>query len=166
MVSHADNSVKVPEDLQSILTDSSLHNSSAELTTKEILSRYGDIVRGNVQTSQATVQAADAPAQGPLSASSSNRSAGPVAQRVDVDPYQANAWQKQSSVRHVQNNYPSGGSGTGWNAPQQNFNFTGPSSPYARDRSDSNGSQGSFVHVQREGRQSYQPRPGTLGVTG
>jgi hypothetical protein len=152
---------QVPEDLQSILTDSSLHDGSAELTTKEILQRYGHVGRGNVQASQASVQAADAPAKGPLSASGSNRPTGPLATRVDVDPSQANAWQKQSSVRHVQNAYPAGGNGSGLNAPQQDFNFGAPSSPYARTRSGSQGSQGSFGG----GRQSYQPRPGTLGVT-
>lgn len=154
--------IQVPEDLQSILTDSSLHDGSAELTTKEILVRYGDIVKGNVQSNQPFVQAADAPAQVPLSASSS-RSPGPVATRVDVDPYQANAWQKQSSVRHVQNAYPAGSNGAGLSAPQQEFNFSAPNSPYARDRSGSQGSQGSFGQV--GGRQSYQNRPGTLGVT-
>jgi hypothetical protein len=156
-------SLQVPEDLQSILTDSSLHDGSAELTTKEILLRYGHIVKGHVQANQASVQAADAPAQGPLSASSSNKAPGPVATRVDVDPYQANAWQKQSSVRHVQNAYPAGGSGAGLSAPQQDFNFSAPGSPYARDRSGSQGSQSSFG--QAGGRQSYQTRPGTLGVT-
>lgn len=154
---------QVPEDLQSILTDSSLHDGSAELTTKEILQRYGDIVKGNVHANQASVQAADAPVQGPLSASSSNKSTGPVATRVDVDPYQTNAWQKQSSVRHVQNAHPASGSGAALSAPHQDFNFSTPSSPYARDRSGSQGSQNSFG--QAGGRQSYQPRPGTLGVT-
>jgi hypothetical protein len=154
--------LQVPEDLQSILTDSNLHDGSAELTTKEILIRYGHIVKGNVHANQASVQAADAPAQGPLVASSSNRPTGPVATRVDVDPYQANAWQQQSSVRHVQNAYPSGSGGAGLTAPQQEFNFNVPVSPYARNRSGSQGSQNSLG--QAGGRQSYQTRPGTLGV--
>lgn len=155
-------SFQVPEDLQSILTDSNLHDGSAELTTKEILLRYGDIVKGNVQANQASVQAADAPARGPLAASSANKSTSPVATRVDVDPYQANAWQKQSSVRHVQNAYPPGSSGVGLTASQQEFNFNASGSPYARNRAGSQGSQNSFG--QAGGRQSYQTRPGTLGV--
>jgi len=150
--------IQVPEDLQSILTDSSLHNSSADLTTKEILSRYGDIVKGNIQTSQRTVQGPDAPAQGPLSTTNSNRSAnGPVATRVDVNPYQATAWQKQSSARPVQN------AASGASAPQHDFNFNAPSSSYDRDRSGSQGSQGS--HGTPSARQSYQPRSGAMGVT-
>lgn len=34
---------KVPEDLQSILNDTTLFNNTAEITTKEILKRYADI---------------------------------------------------------------------------------------------------------------------------
>lgn len=144
----------MPEDLQSILTDSTLHNGSAELTTKEILSRYGDIAKGNVQLTHRTAQAPDAPAQGQLSASSSSRS-NPVAMRVESDPSQATAWQKQSSVRPVQN------TSANPTAPQHDFDFNAPQSPYARDRSGSQGSQGSQANP--NGRQSYQHRPG-LGV--
>merc|ERR1712230_261346 len=143
---------EVPEDLQSILTDSSLHNSSAELTTKEILSRYGDIVRGNV--AKQTVQAADAPAQGTTSAHGSTKSANPVAMRVDVDPSQANAWQKQSSVRPVQNFGPP-------SQQQQTFEYGAPNQPYSRGHADSDSDQASF----NASRQSYGNKP-QLGVTG
>ena len=137
--SRALTSNQVPEDLQSILTDSGLHSNSAELTTKEILSRYGDIVRGNVQASQRFVQGPDAPAQqSPLSATNSARGTpnGPVVQRVDADPYQSNAWQIQSSVRPVQN--------AAAGPMADNFAYAAPSSPNARQRSESQGSQGSL----------------------
>ena len=148
----------MPEDLQSILTDSSLHNGSAEITTKEILTRYGDIARGNVATSQRTVQGPDAPVSGPLSASNSlnNRSNGPVATRIDVNTSQQDAWQKQSSVRPVQN--------AAADAPAHGFNFATPDSPYARERGGSQSSQGSYSVGNQRG--SYQQKPGSLGVTG
>ena len=149
--------VKVPEDLQSILTDSGLHNSSAELTTKEILSRYGDIVRGNVQ--RHTAQAPDGPAQVSISGSYSYKSNGPIVTRIDEDPSQANAWQKQSSVRPVQNTNTS----TAGMIGQQDFDFGTVNSPYARERSGSVGSQGSYGG--QSARQSFHSKPGTLGVT-
>lgn len=141
--------LQVPEDLQSILTDSSLHNSSAELTTKEILSRYGDIVRGNV--AKQTVQAADMPVQA-SSATGSTKGNNPVAMRVDVDPSQATAWQKQSSVRPVQNFGPP-------SQKPQAHDYAAPNQPYSRSRADSDSSQASF-NAQR---QSYGNKP-PLGV--
>jgi hypothetical protein len=144
--------MQVPEDLQSILTDSTLHNSPADLTTKEILSRYGDIVRGNV--AKQTVQAADAPAKTtPSSATASTKGSTPIAMRVDADPSQANAWQKQSSVRPVQNFGP-GSKG-------QDLDYAAPNKPFARTRADSDSSQASYGD-QRDGRQSYGNKP--LGV--
>ena len=140
--------------MQSILTDTSLHSGPAELTTKEILSRYGHIAKGQVQ--KQTVQGPDGPGRSPISAS--NSTGGPVATRIDVDPYQATAWQKQSSVRPVQN-LPAGLA-----APQNEFNFSAPNSPYARNRAGSSGSgdQGPTPG----GRQSYQQRPGQAGIPG
>ena len=142
---------QVPEDLQSILTDTGLHNGPAELTTKEILSRYGHIAKGQIQ--KQPVQGADAPVHSPSSAT--NSIGGPVATRVDVDPYQANAWQKQSSVRPV---HPQNLAG-----PQTEFNFSAPNSPYARNRAGSSGSAGSQGGTPG-GRQSYQHKPGQMGI--
>jgi hypothetical protein len=149
----------VPEDLQSILTDSTLHNGSAELTTKDILTRYGDIARGKVSTFQRGVQGPDYPASGPISTTSSlnNRTNGPVATRIDVNTSQQDAWQKQSSVRPVQNS-TSGG-------PVHDFNFGTPNTPYARERGGSQSSQGSYGAGAGQ-RGSYQQKPGPLGVTG
>jgi hypothetical protein len=146
--------MQVPEDLQSILTDTGLHGGSAELTTKEILSRYGHIAKGQVQ--KQVVQAPDGPVRSPVSAS---HSVGPVATRVDVDPYQATAWQKQSSVRPVQN-MASATSAT-------DFNFGTPNTPYARGRAGSSGSNGSHGGGGTpSGRQSYQPKSGPMGIAG
>lgn len=54
----------------------------------------------------------------------------PTATRVDIDPYQENAWQKESSVRHVTqgagtNSYPANST-----PPQTHFDFSNPNSPY------------------------------------
>lgn len=135
------------------MTDTGLHVGPAEITTKEILSRYGHIAKGQVQ--KQTVQGPDGPARSPMSATNS---LGPVATRVDVDPYQATAWQKQSSVRPVQNIAAAA------TTPQNDFNFSAPNSPYARNRAGSSGSAGS--HGGAPARQSYQPKPGQMGVTG
>ena len=143
-------SPQVPEDLQSILTDTGLHGGSAEITTKEILARYGHIARGQVQ--RQTAGAADAPIRSPASAMPQ---VGPVATRVDVDPYQTTAWQKQSSVRPVQN------MASATSAPANDFQFSAPNSPYARGRAGSADSSGSHgVQSQPAGRQSFQPRAG------
>jgi hypothetical protein len=88
---------QVPEDLQSILLDPTLHNASSDITTKEILKRYGDIgingPRHQVETEQSPMG---------RSRDGSGRALAPVVTRVDTDPSQAHAWQKESSVRHVQ----------------------------------------------------------------
>ncbi|EXJ57013.1 hypothetical protein A1O7_07357 [Cladophialophora yegresii CBS 114405] len=156
LIEYNDYFCQVPEDLQSILTDTGLHGGSAELTTKEILSRYGHIAKGQVQ--RQTASAADAPIRSPASGSTP---VGPVATRVDVDPYQATAWQKQSSVRPVQN------MASATSAPANDFHFATPKSPYARDRAGSADSSGSHgAQPQPVGRQSYQTRPGQMGVSG
>ncbi|TGO58523.1 hypothetical protein BOTNAR_0180g00120 [Botryotinia narcissicola] len=86
---------EVPEDLQSILNDPVLFNNTSDITTKEILKRYGDIsasggVRHTVETTEATGHR-----------DGNGRPLAPVVTRVDVDPANT-AWQKESSVRHVQ----------------------------------------------------------------
>ncbi|KAI9798842.1 MAG: hypothetical protein M1825_004965 [Sarcosagium campestre] len=156
----------VPEDLQSILEDSSLFTNNADLTTKEILKRYGDIARN--PGPQRTVVAADSPP----SRSRDGRGNVPVATRVDTDPSQETAWRNESSVRHVQ------GPGTGAsyasgsvNTPPTSLDFAGPSSPYAHRNgsSDSHGSQNtpnrnSQLRSAEWGKQPGQPSQ--LGVTG
>lgn len=109
-------------------------------------------MKGNVQ--RQTVQSSDMPP--PSQASGSGRSYVPLATRVEADPSQASAWQKQSSVRPVQN--------TAAGAPMHDFNFNAPNSPYTRERTGSSGSQGSYGGTPNQ-RQSYQTKPGTLGVT-
>lgn len=94
------------------------------------------------------------PAQGTSSATGSTKSNNPVAMRVDVDQSQANAWQKQSSVRPVQNFGPA-------SQKQQNFDYAAPNQPYGKSGADSDSSQASF----NASRQSYGNKP-QLGVAG
>lgn len=107
----------MPEDLQSILNDSSLFNNPGDITTKEILKRYGDLAanggpRHQVETTQAPLRSKEG----------SGRAHAPVVTRVDTDTSQANAWQKESSVRHVQDpSLNQGGSSNQNTSPQQQW---------------------------------------------
>lgn len=167
LIANNDLFAEVPYDLQSVLTDSTLFDGSPDITTKEILKRYGHIGKGTIATAPQLNLDADTSAQAPASSSSSRANA-PVVQRVDTDLHQANAWQKQSSVRHVQApGVPPFASASGSGAmtpPQHSFEFAAPGNPYARDRSGSQGSQHSFGPA--GGRQSYQPTRGPMGHRG
>lgn len=89
---------EVPEDLSLILNDSTLFSASADITTKEILKRYGERARVPSSTPQIVSESSASP---PASKSRDGRSSAPVVTRVDTDPEQANAWNNESSVRHV-----------------------------------------------------------------
>nr|POF12942.1 rho-type gtpase-activating protein 1 [Quercus suber] len=109
----------VPEDLALILNDSTLFSKEADITTKEILKRYGERAKAP------TVN--NAHASGAANASNGTTSPTPIATRVDTDPHMQNAWQNESSVRHV--------------ASENNMQ-TPPMLPYANPRG-STDSQGS-----------------------
>ncbi|KAI4104484.1 MAG: hypothetical protein L6R37_003227 [Teloschistes peruensis] len=118
LIEYNDQMCEVPEDLQSILNDSSLFNNPSDITTKEILKRYGDIGRSAAQHPQITdplkpnTNNTNEPLPNSRESNTTNgpspalRATAPVITHVDTDPYQANGWQKESSVRHV----PGGGS--------------------------------------------------------
>jgi hypothetical protein len=154
----------VPEDLQSILNDSSLFNNDGQVTTKEILKRYGDIAtnggpRHQVETSESSLGG---------SKEGNGRAFAPVITRVDSDHTQANAWQKESSVRHVQDPAaPYAGNASNQNTPPQQWqgdDFAHPS-PYSQR----NGTPDSQTeNGRRDWRNSGWGRQqnGSLGVTG
>jgi hypothetical protein len=110
-----------------ILNDSSLFSNSADITTKEILKRYGDRAKAPT-VSPPAVNSGKMDTYGDISSptpqhssSRDRRNSVPTAQRVDTDPNMATAWQNESSVRHV------GSDGTaGVTAP--------PTLPYANPR--------------------------------
>lgn len=119
---------EVPEDLQTILNDSTLFENGGDITTKEILKRYGDIgSNGGPRHHVETVNANQ-------NSESGARPLAPVFTRIDTDPTQHHAHQKESSARHVQD--PStafGGSSSNQNMPPQgwqNHHDTDPPSPY------------------------------------
>lgn len=87
---------QVPEDLAMILNDSSLFSNSADITTKEILKRYGDRAKAPTVNSAHNVVASNGTAS----------PQGNAPERVDTDPNQQNAWQNESSVRHVGSEQP------------------------------------------------------------
>lgn len=128
--------LQVPEDLALILNDSSLFSSSADITTKEILKRYGDRAKAPVVSSP-SVNAAKTDSYGdvqsPVAPGLVERSAPPVntfANRTQVD--EAAAWGNESSVRHVP-----GGSDT---PPQQQQGQYGGGSGRRSEESPSRGS--------------------------
>lgn len=88
---------QVPEDLQSILNDASFFKDNPDITTKEILKRYGDFGKGSL--AQKIIQGGEVSSGGTGSTRSNNAAA---TARIETDPSQAAAWQMQSSVRHVQ----------------------------------------------------------------
>ncbi|KAG9961405.1 GTPase-activating protein-like protein of the rho/rac family, partial [Aureobasidium melanogenum] len=130
---------EVPEDLALILNDSTLFSASADITTKEILKRYGDRTKGP-STTQGDVAP---PPQSTTPKSRESRGSAPVVTRVDTDAEQANAWGNEASVRHVAADMP-------------------PQPPFAMHPNKSSESQGSPT---RNGNRNsgYAPRP--MGVT-
>lgn len=179
---------QVPEDLQSILNDSSLFNQSSEITTKEILKRYADIGKppGAQRTTVVTNPDSSTPPRSREGGNGNTRSGAPVVTQVDNDPYQANARQKESSVRHVQgpgsaapphpSNPPSShampATGLQRTPPQATFEFATatPGSPFHHRTvsADTQGSNGvARQHAYRRSDWGKQgPPPGPMGVTG
>lgn len=104
LIEHNDAMCVVPEDLQSILNDSSLFSSSADITTKGILKRYADIGR---PTAGGAVGAdslfPDDPSDVDAATTShagEKRGSAPVITRVAEDD-RASAWHAETSARPI-----------------------------------------------------------------
>ncbi|KAL8871530.1 MAG: hypothetical protein Q9174_002659 [Haloplaca sp. 1 TL-2023] len=182
LIEFNDQMCEVPEDLQSILNDSSLFNNPSDITTKEILKRYGDIGRSAAQQPQITDPSkTNEPLPNSRESNTTNgsnpaaRGTAPVITHVNTDPYSGNHWQKESSVRHVQNSgqgatpsYPKHDQNT---PPQGHHDFSNPDSPYHRRQgsSDSQASHGSAGRTRYRhsgwGKHGTQG-PGPMGVMG
>ena len=156
---------KVPEDLQSILSDPTLFTNPSDITTKEILKRYGDIGTNGGARHQVEMESS------PLGRSKDGggRALAPVVTRVDTDPSQANAWQNESSVRHVQElSAPyAGGSSNQNTPPQQQWQDLEHPSPYS-NRNGNGTPDSQNENSRRDYRNSGWGRPqnGSVGVTG
>jgi len=150
----------VPEDIQTVLTDSELFNNMPEPTTKEILKRYGDMAK-STSAHTAHINPADTDFAAPQRAGTDNANgSGVLPMRVDVDPKQGIAWQKESSVRHIQGNglpQPQF-SGSSHNTPPQIGGESQPrSSPSHHQR------QGSGDSAKSNGQPRYQKQASGLG---
>ena len=171
----------MPEDLQSILNDTSLSNKDSEITTKEILKRYGE--RSSTPAHYPVITDAEKSPlnqQGGIANSTANgtrlRVAAPVITHIDSsDSNHAHTWPKESSVRHVQAPGPSQSNNSG-STPLTDWELVESQSPYTHQRAgsgDSQGSQGATAN-----RQSYRhsawagggggkrSAQGPMGVTG
>jgi hypothetical protein len=136
-----------------VLSDTELFNNTSEITTKEILKRYGEVARQpGRQYGSIRPEAADMPAMHEEgSPPSSARTTAPVAQRIEANQNQANAWQMESSVRHVQQNgAPSFPAGNQHTPPQFQHEFVMRGSPYHQP----SGSASSFEHFNTPNRQN------------
>lgn len=150
---------EVPEDLQSILNDPSLFNNPSDITTKEILKRYGDLgaaggPRHEVHTTEGAQRSKDG----------SGRALAPMVTRVDTDPSQAYAWQKEASVRHVQDPSAPYAGPSNNNSPHQQWQDHGleQPAPYIHR----NGTPDSSKSNRREYRNSgWRPQNGSVGVS-
>jgi hypothetical protein len=91
-------SPQVPEDLALILNDSGLWSNNAEITTKEILKRYGDRAKAPTVGNSIPHELSE---QFPPRSSGTAGGVNPVVTRVDTDPHQQDAWRNESSVRAV-----------------------------------------------------------------
>lgn len=142
--------------------DPLLFNASGDITTKEILKRYGDLGQNGGPRHQVEpeIQPNRAKEQRPHA---------PVLTRVDTDPSQTNAWQnKESSVRHVQDPSMAYGGGYGGNSnnqntpPQPQWQGQDQGQPSPQHNGPPEG------HERREQRNSGWGRPpnGSVGVTG
>jgi hypothetical protein len=154
----------VPEDLQSVLGDPTLFTNPSDITTKEILKRYGDI--GATGGSRHQVEMSDASPSG--RSRDSGRALAPVVTQVDTDPSQAYAWQKESSVRHVQeNSTPLVSSLNNQNTPPQHWqgqDLEAPSFPSHRNGTPDGQSDGQRRAYRNSGWD--RPQNGSVGVTG
>lgn len=152
-----------------ILNDSSLFSASADITTKEILKRYGDRavqIKPSPNISNAAppglnpsfTETLTSPgmAASPPPRSRDGRSSAPVVTRVDTDPEQASAWQNESSVRHVDGDMvpPSQPYAMG-----QKANLSAESTGQAQQQGQSSPSRSSYH------RNSGYDKPRPMGVT-
>ncbi|KAL4980954.1 hypothetical protein BDW66DRAFT_146728 [Aspergillus desertorum] len=149
LITYNDTMCEIPEDLQSVLSDTNLFKENSEVTTKDILRRYGDIARGGFSQKASN---------GGETFTITNQSRGaniPTSARIETDPSQDAASQMQGSVRHVPG--PGGNShSSSAIAPNRDLN--------KRTRSTSTGSQSESQPQQLPYR--ARPNAGPMGVAG
>jgi hypothetical protein len=163
--------MQVPEDIQSILNDNDVFKNNSDITTKEILKRYGDMLKDKKDSGVGFSSGDPAPLRQQES-NGNTRVGAPVVTRIDTDTHGQNAWQKEASVRHIQGNgvptYPPS-SNQNTPPPQPHYEFATPNSPY-HQRTGSTDSAASYGtpnrHSHRQPGWGKSSTPGPLGVTG
>lgn len=151
---------QVPEDLLSILDDETFSNPS-DVTTKEILKRYGEIGANGVPTYQTEPEASS-----PSGRTGKGRALAPVMTRVDTDSNQTMAWQKESSARMGEPSAPYPG-GSNQNTPPHQWQNPELEAPLPYVQRNGNGTPDSH-----DGRREYRnsgwgrSQNGSVGVTG
>ncbi|KAA8894128.1 hypothetical protein FN846DRAFT_786943 [Sphaerosporella brunnea] len=147
LIEYNEDMCEVPEDLLSILNDPNLFANGPEVTTKDILKRYGDIANRPPPKQHMIV------ANSPPQTKEGNRPPStPVFHRVDSDLTQSTAWQKETSAR------PSGVA-VPVAAPPTQANPAQPTRGHARADSGSSQPGGSAPNGQND----QNPRPGQNG---
>ncbi|KAL4806323.1 hypothetical protein BDV18DRAFT_125946 [Aspergillus unguis] len=151
LITYNDTMCEIPEDLQSVLSDNNFFKENSEITTKDILKRYGDIARGGFTKNSNN---------GGETFTITNQSRGanvPTSARIETDPSQDAAAQMQSSVRHVPG--PSGHS-------HSSSAIAAPSGKdiNKRNRSTSTGSNPETPASQQQLPYRSRPNAGPMGV--
>ncbi|KAF7175626.1 hypothetical protein CNMCM7691_009191 [Aspergillus felis] len=163
LITYNDTMCEIPEDLQAVLSDTTFFKDNNEVSTKEILKRYGDIARGSFS------QKPNNGGETVTITNPHNRGANlPTSARIETDQSQDASWQAQSSVRHVQNtgghNHANSAS-----APYNGMELAPGQTASYRERSTSNGSQQNPIPQEGQPQQMpYRTRPGAgpMGVAG
>jgi hypothetical protein len=156
---------QIPEDLASVLGDSEIFNNESAVTTKEILKRYGNMAANGGPRHQ--VETTESPFG--KSKDGSGRALAPQVTRVDTDPNQQDAWQKETSVRHVQDpSVPYAGNSSNQNTPPQQWQegLQQPSPYSQRAVTPESGSESGRARDWRNSGWGRQQQNGSLGVTG
>jgi hypothetical protein len=163
----------VPDEVVSIAQDKDLFTNPADITTKEILKRYGEVRRstgGQLSNANNDKYADSTPVRSQES-NGGNRSGAPILTRVATDPSQTTAWQKESSVRHVQqpNGGPSYSPSNQNTPPPHNFEFANPNGHFHGRKGSADSAESYGTPNQQSHRQSGWGKnnsQGQMGVTG
>lgn len=156
--------MQVPEDLQSILNDSSVFSTNPEVTTKEILKRYDYIGK---PVSQNTFDI-NKTSETPTGRSRGSNGANAVVTHVDSEPAQATAHHAESSGRPMQSQHPYSIASVQQTPPQAPNGFYANSAAGSRDSFGANNSPNRLGQRNLPVRErEHQPSQsnGQMGVT-
>ncbi|TGZ77387.1 RhoGAP-domain-containing protein [Ascodesmis nigricans] len=136
MIEYNERMSEIPEDLLSLLDDPTLFSQGTQenMTTKEFLKRYGDIINRPPPKQHHIVTTS------PPRSRDGRTPTAPVFQRVDTDPTQSHAWERESSAKPLGMPGPAPSAQIPHNGPQVPPNTYNPSQPRGHTRMRSAGS--------------------------